>query len=93
VVTPECQRAERLELDPAGASLRELISLAHERGHERSCHDRTYPKNPPTMREEHRAWDHAKKILDSMGFTDWDEFDEAKETSLEAHRRRNTPEQ
>ncbi len=71
------------------ATLRELISLAHERGHELSWRKGTYVEH--SMPEEHRAWEHADEILRSMGFTDWDAFALAKEESLAEHRRRGTP--
>jgi hypothetical protein len=74
-----------------GATLPELISLAHERGHERSWREGTYPGRM-TMPEEHRAWDHAERLLRSMGFVDWDRFESQRERSLAEHRRRGTPE-
>ena len=41
-------------LKPEDADLRELITLAHERGHEMSWRVSTYVPN--TMPEEERAW-------------------------------------
>ncbi len=45
------------------------------------------------MPEEHRAWGYAEVILRSMGFTDWDLFNETKKKSLDVHRDRGIPEQ
>lgn len=78
--------------DLNGASLRELISLAHERGHEQSWRERTYPVTM-TMVEERRAWSHAEKLLRALGFQEWSAFHVHKQESLDEHRRRGTPEQ
>ena len=85
-VPAKCTKAD---LDRA--TLPELISLAHERGHEMSWREKTYVPN--TMPEELREWDHAEKLLRQMGFVDWDVFAAKKEFSLAEHRRRGTPEQ
>jgi hypothetical protein len=73
----------------AGASITELISLAHERGHERSWRMGSY--QPMTMDEENRAWDHAEELLRGMGFDEWDAFKEHKAVSLGEHASRGTP--
>jgi hypothetical protein len=78
------------EPDLSGADMRELISLAHERGHEASWRAGTYEAN--TMPEERRAWDHARALLRDLGFDDWDAFEDAKRESLEVHRLRGTAE-
>ena len=76
--------------DFGGANVRELISLAHERGHEESWRAKTYEVR--TMSEEHRAWSHAEMLLRALGFQEWSEFHAHKQDSLDGHRRRGTPE-
>ena len=76
--------------DPKGADLRELISLAHERGHEASWRADTYEVT--TMAEERRAWSHAEMILRVLAFQNWPEFQAAKRFSLDEHQKRGTPE-
>jgi len=76
--------------DLNGASLRELISLAHERGHEQSLREGTY--RAMTMEEEQRAWSYAEKLLRALGFQEWPAFHAHKQDSLDEHRRRGTPE-
>ncbi len=82
--------AECDQPDLEHTTLPDLITLAHERGHERSWRERTYV--PSAICEERRAWRHAVDILDEMGFTDWDAFEKAKDFSLTVHRRHGTPE-
>lgn len=77
------------EPDLEGATLRELISLAHERGHEASWRAGTYVEN--NMAEEHRAWKHAEQILRELGFEDWSSFEEAMRVSIAEHMRPGTP--
>jgi len=86
--TPCPAQCTKPDLDRA--TLNELISLAHERGHERSWREGTYREN--SMPEERRAWKHARDILGSMGFKDWDAFAAARESSLAEHGHRGTPE-
>lgn len=81
---------EPWEPDVDGATLGELISLAHERGHEHSFRAGTY--HAMSMAEEDRAWTNAEVLLRSLGFEEWDAFTEAKKNSLEVHRQRGTPE-
>lgn len=76
--------------DLNGATLLELMSLAHERGHEASWRNGTYA--PGAMPEERRAWDLAEAMLRELSFEDWEEFRQAKQFSLEEHRRLGTPE-
>jgi hypothetical protein len=70
--------------------VRELISLAHEHGHEASWRAGTYEVT--TMPEERRAWDHARALLQELGFDDCAAFEDAKRESLEVHRLRGTAE-
>lgn len=74
--------------DTSGATVSELVSLAHERGHEQSWRDGTY--EPMSMPEERRAWTHAEALLRSLGFDAWDVFEEHKAISLGEHERRGT---
>ena len=83
-VPAECWKA-----DLEGATVLELVSLTHERGHEQSWRDGTY--KPNTMPEEFRAWSHAEVMLRALGFNDWLAFEDAKRGSLDEHRRRGTP--
>jgi len=76
--------------DVAGADLHELITLAHERGHEMSWRARTYEVR--TIAEEHRAWSHAEMLLRALGFQEWQTFLDHKQDSLNEHGRRHTPE-
>lgn len=85
---PNCPDGD--EADPAGADLRELFTLAHERGHEASWREDTYEVT--TMAEERRAWSHAEKLLRDRGFDDWIRFEAAKRASLSMHQKRSTPE-
>jgi hypothetical protein len=76
--------------DPDGADLRELITLAHERGHEQSWRDKTYMANTiadmaNTIAEERRAWDHAECFLRKRRFEHWTEFNASKQESLDQH--------
>ena len=77
------------EPDLVGADLEELITLAHERGHEQSCRDRTYQVR--AMAEERRAWVHAERILKSLGFEEWTAFEDHKLDSLAEHAKHGTP--
>lgn len=79
------------EPDLAGAGPEELITLAHERGHEQSWRDRTY--RATTMAEERRAWGHARRILGSLDFTEWTEFEDHMRISLAKHVSHGTPEE
>jgi hypothetical protein len=88
VARPFCPDGD--EPDLAGADMRELISLAHERGHEASWRAGTYEVT--TMPEERRAWTHARALLQELGFADWAAFEDAKRASLEVHRLRGTSE-
>lgn len=76
------------EPDLEGADVRELISLAHERGHEQSYREGTYEAD--CMPEEHRAWKHARARLERLGFEDWPAFEEAKAVSMARHRAKGT---
>lgn len=76
--------------DVARASLSELITLAHERGHEASWRADDY--QPMTMPEERRAWEQAERILRELGFNEWEIFESQKKYSLEAHAQSGTPE-
>jgi len=89
VARPSCPDGD--EPDLAGADIRELISLASVRGYEASWRAGTYEAN--TMPEVRRAWDHARALLQELGFDDWAAFDDAKHESLAGHRLRGTPEQ
>lgn len=73
------------EPDLSGADLNELLTLAHERGHERSFWDGTYQLGGG-LAEEERAWDHAADLLRGLGFTEWPAFHENRATSLRLHR-------
>jgi hypothetical protein len=75
VARPFCTDGD--EPDLAGADVRELISLAHERGHEASWRAGTY---------------HARALLQALVFDDWAAFEDAKRESLEGHRLRGTAE-
>jgi hypothetical protein len=88
VARPFCPDGD--EPDLAGADIRELISLAHVRGHEASWRAGTYEVT--TMPEERRAWDHAQAMLQERGFDNWAAFEDARRESLEGHRLRGTPE-
>lgn len=79
----------RNQPDLDNASAEELISLAHERGHESSWRAGTY--EPTTMAEEHRAWAHAEQLLRDLGFDLWLQFEEAKQHSLDEHIKHGTP--
>jgi hypothetical protein len=90
---PHCRGG--LRLLPTDANLEELISLAHERGHEASWRAGTYV--PESMPEERRAWGWTGDLLRSLGFSEWTAFDEHQRFSLEEHQReehqrRRTPE-
>lgn len=78
------------EADLAAADLRELIALAHERGHELSWRAGTYEVR--SMQEERRAWANADGLLRDLGFDSWPDFEDAKRYSLAEHVRRGTPE-
>lgn len=77
--------------DPAGATPDELVSLAHERGHERSWRARTYVSTsggdvtPAELAEEHRAWGYAEAILSDLGFTDWGRFEVRRRAALKSY--------
>ncbi len=73
----------------AGASPRELILLAHERGHEASWHDGSY--KPSSMEEERCAWRHAERILLELKF-DMVGFETEKKYALMMHEAIGTPE-
>jgi len=87
VARPSCPDGD--EPDLAGADIRELISLASVRGYEASWRAGTYEVN--TMPEVRRAWDHARALLQELGFDDWAAFETAKQESLEGHRLWGTP--
>jgi hypothetical protein len=88
VARPSCPDGD--EPDLARADIRELISLASVRGYEASWRAGTYKAN--TMPEVRGAWNHARELLQELGFEDWAAFDEAKQESLEGHQLRRTPE-
>lgn len=80
VFRPERVPAESTEPDIAVATLAELITLAHERGHATSFRAETYVDK--SLAEERRAWEHARSILDGLGFTEWDAFNEREKEGL-----------
>lgn len=85
--------AESSKPDLEGASLGELITLAHERGHEQSWRDATY--RAMTMEEEKRAWTLAEQLLQGLGFFELDTtdaFERHRDYSLERHLAAGTPE-
>ena len=87
-------RREQPPEDPskpvAGANELELVTLAHERGHEASWRAGTY--KAMTMSEERRAWEHAERILRAMGLNEWWTFEAQRNYSLQAHAQIGTPE-
>jgi hypothetical protein len=89
IAPPAC--ADGDELDVAGADILELISLAHERGHEASWRSGTYEVT--TMAEKRRAWDHARELLHQLELDSWAAFEGTKRESLEAHWLRGTAEE
>jgi hypothetical protein len=90
VARPFCPDGD--EPDLAGAHVRELISLAHERGHEASWRAGTYEVATMPEERQRRAWDDARALLQKLGFDDWAAFEDAKQESLEVHRLRGTAE-
>jgi hypothetical protein len=75
-----------MEPDIANATLAELVTLSHERGHAVSFRAGTYQVSK--LPEERRAWDHARVLLGELGFDEWDTFDTHRADSLaEAARR------
>jgi hypothetical protein len=88
---PPDDLAEDTIPDLDGATLDELITLAHERGHEESWHAGTYPIDPPTMSEERRAWSHAERLMRALGFHEWKAFIHHRQASLFRHSLHGTP--
>jgi hypothetical protein len=81
VFRPERVPAESTEPDVATATLGELITLAHERGHATSYRAETYVEK--SLAEERRAWEHARSMLEELGFAEWDAFNERQKLGLE----------
>ncbi len=81
---------EFITVDPAGASLVELITLAHEIGHLESDLAGTYVRTldpdvtfDDAMEEERRAWRIGWPLLHKDGFADRSAFDAAREVGLQ----------
>jgi hypothetical protein len=81
--------------DPNGATVDELIALAHEVGHLTSHRNGTYvatynrlggqltaEDRTAILEEEMRAWQHAATLLRAHGFDAWDAFDRKRGESL-----------
>ena len=79
--------------DLAEATVAELVSLAHERGHERSERFGTYiatstADHSSALTEERRAWKTARTMLALVGFDEWNVFDEIEAQAIASYEAR-----